>query len=684
MAIIDLYKTSIYKNLSQPKYGEDQTRADHGISLKNDKTALQISDKHIDRMPKIRSQLWGNSIIQLRPNDSARKNTYNNRLNYSLTSIKKVANFMISNKGIWNAVTQFILQSFNPQIETKVWNPLSVFSNTIPFLGYHERRHIWLGADTYSKSVLSEPFQSRNYFQAISPAPLSEKSGLDYANAGRDVMTNPTTWSLLNPNRYRYPIGADGGGIPLSSVTSPSDELMLNIGLAQQGFRYTKASGFNPSLDSQITAYKNAGSNFLTDLLKNIPYSGMLLRLFGYGILPGSSKIKIFNKYNVTYSYFSKGFIRIVDDEGKELQTYKIKEGDSPIIDILRNGIEKMINMKATEDMPFTFTDNIIDFVPKSPSGIGQLEGQTGTAVDDRLIKSPFDGKNKITNYIQTFGNILSKYKSDVEGTVDIDNNGVSITGNAMSYSKQIYDKSNDKTAPHIIYSYGFARPGAHRKDDRQIDLINALPYGKDYSDVESGNEYREDYGDLIPFKFYHINTGKWIVFRANLTGISDSITPTWNSKEYIGRADKVYTYKGADRKINFNFTINPMSPAELKPLWMKLNYLIGLNYPVYRKFSGIGQYLEAPFIKLTIGDMFENVPGIIDGGVTITVDDDSTWETRLKGIDSDGNDIARLPRLIRVTIGSFTPFGIDNNPLSSVSPYYSIIKKWQDDQKKE
>ena len=114
----------------------------------------------------------------------------------------------------------------------------------------------------------------------------------------------------------------------------------------------------------------------------------------------------------------------------------------------------------------------------------------------------------------------------------------------------------------------------------------------------------------------------KWIIFRAILEGITDTISPEYGEERYIGRPDKVYTYQGADRNISFTFSIYPKSKQELPVLMEKLNYLIGTCYPTFTK----EERMVTPFIELTMGDMFVNTPGLISS-LTVTVEEQSTWE---------------------------------------------------------
>jgi hypothetical protein len=145
-------------------------------------------------------------------------------------------------------------------------------------------------------------------------------------------------------------------------------------------------------------------------------------------------------------------------------------------------------------------------------------------------------------------------------------------------------------------------------------DYINMHPYGS--------KDLDKDVSDFIKFKFKDLVNNKFIVFRAILSGISDSISPEWESTRYIGRPDEVHVYTGTSRSISFTFNIYPNTKQEFPVLLEKLNYLVGLCYPSYTPENR----MVAPFINLTIGDMFVDTPGFLSS-LSVDVDDNSTWE---------------------------------------------------------
>ena len=183
---------------------------------------------------------------------------------------------------------------------------------------------------------------------------------------------------------------------------------------------------------------------------------------------------------------------------------------------------------------------------------------------------------------------------------------------------------------------------------DIGVDKVNLIPYGDKSLVNVDGSELTYDQLDYIPFKFRDAREaeGGHIVFRAILSGITDTFAPEYSSERYVGRPDSVHVYQGTNREISFTFDVYPKSDTELVTLWEKLNYLAGLTYPHWS--DGMG--MISPFTELTIGNMYKDTPGYISG-LTYTVQDNGTWETTFTA----------LPKYIQVNctfvyVGKYLP----------------------------
>jgi len=206
----------------------------------------------------------------------------------------------------------------------------------------------------------------------------------------------------------------------------------------------------------------------------------------------------------------------------------------------------------------------------------------------------------------------------------------------AKAYGRQ---KKLGNPAAKVVFtdrkmSKSFKGPIKGGKTTRNVNRANITPYGK-----------RGKGTDLVPLRFKDVYNEKWITFSAILSGITDTIAPDYATERYLGRPDSVYIYQGVSRAIGFSFDVYPTTRQELPVLWEKLNYLVGMCYPNWVKAPTVEDLkpltMISPICELTIGDMYKDTPGYLSG-VTLTVQDGSTWEFE---------DNLELPHHIQVAI---------------------------------
>jgi len=118
------------------------------------------------------------------------------------------------------------------------------------------------------------------------------------------------------------------------------------------------------------------------------------------------------------------------------------------------------------------------------------------------------------------------------------------------------------------------------------------------------------------------------IVFRAVIGSISDSFNASWNGFQLIGRGDQNFQYGGFTRDISIDFTVYATDRDEVKPIWRKLNALAGYTAPEYTT-DNIA--LVGPWMRITIGDLF-NQQAVLVKSVNYTLHSaDTTWETNIE-----------------------------------------------------
>jgi hypothetical protein len=165
-------------------------------------------------------------------------------------------------------------------------------------------------------------------------------------------------------------------------------------------------------------------------------------------------------------------------------------------------------------------------------------------------------------------------------------------------------------------------------------DTLNqsATWYSVDGTPPPLGNDKTLDDFDLIPFRFWSISKKTGVHFRATISGLSETVSPSWNSSKFIGNPYNFYTYEGVERSVSFTFKLYALNGEELKRMWEKLSFLNTFAYP--QQYAD--PYVTPPFMKFTLGNMYKDKEGFIES-LTFTVDDTTPWETGIPHINSSG-----------------------------------------------
>ena len=200
-------------------------------------------------------------------------------------------------------------------------------------------------------------------------------------------------------------------------------------------------------------------------------------------------------------------------------------------------------------------------------------------------------------------------------------------------------------------------RIGSGRKDE--INLTPLFTGDAHFAgDTSPGSSKKDNIRDLIRFRIQAVdtdnpNSGQWMVFRAYLTDLSDSVDATWNEVKYAGRGDKFWIYDSVSRKINISFKVAALSAEEMKPMYNKLNFLMSNLMPDY---SGV--LMRGPLVRISVGSWIDCQLGKLDS-LSYKVPQDSPWEIALDKPEG-GKQLLILPHVIEVTL-SFTPIGSES-----------------------
>jgi hypothetical protein len=127
-----------------------------------------------------------------------------------------------------------------------------------------------------------------------------------------------------------------------------------------------------------------------------------------------------------------------------------------------------------------------------------------------------------------------------------------------------------------------------------------------------------------------------------------------WDELQFIGRADKLYSYNGFSRTLSFTFNVVVGSVTELLPCWKKINYLASSvkpsNYTAGKLVNDrYNRFIVPPMFMLTIGDLYKYQPVVITS-LNVNIPDDAVWETLNENNSKTGwtylNGIIQAPNL--------------------------------------
>lgn len=293
----------------------------------------------------------------------------------------------------------------------------------------------------------------------------------------------------------------------------------------------------------------------------------------------------------------------------------------------------------------------------------GRKEGQQRLAGKDDTaiaagVESKNDGKTKYSDTVDetqddvALRNDLSSKLQALSGAIStLNTSGTSATREAVGITT--YSSMKDSQTPKVTLKtkYGI-------DSNEKSDFVNENTQYKGDS-LKVGDSTLDDY-DFITLKFTSMNKGDSVNFRATLSGITETTTPSWDSAKFIGSPFPYWTYTGIERSVSFNFKVYSTTPLQHIAAWQRLNFLTSLAYPQsYNK----GVAVIAPFLKITIGNLYKNQPCFISQ-LSYAVDDTGTWEvgpTAGMGMADDETftingesttlDNYKLPKVIDVSV---------------------------------
>ena len=277
--------------------------------------------------------------------------------------------------------------------------------------------------------------------------------------------------------------------------------------------------------------------------------------------------------------------------------------------------------------------------------GLESLQSSLSTQYFENFIKPKF-GPFRQTVNVSPSGGVTtptdSKETSD-EGLIKLSD---TFTGFGDPTTQPVGNTyPQDAGDIHTLIEFGM-------KDEELSEKLGRTQYKENIEDAhpnDSTNGMIEGSENGMPFYFKDMRDGAFVFFRAYIEGLTENISPSYASHNYIGRSEPVYTYERAEREISFTLKLIAQTSNELKMIYKKMNRLTSMCYPEYvdEGETGYGNRMKPPLAKLRMGELFgksnKELMGYIKS-VSYAVDNSATYETN--------PETGRVPTQVITTIG--------------------------------
>jgi hypothetical protein len=583
--------------------------------------------------------------------------------------LKRIGQYMITGNGLLYTGKQLLLQKSNAFNETRIYNPLSLLKAT---------------AKPGSTGLIDYPQRH-----------LETSGGI--LNFFKDALLSTIGYSTKDADKPRIDGTATGvGGVAYSAYAGARGG--ARAGLLRFGTANKASSIFNETWVSNAST-KNSGG-FLAKL-----GSALLSKLKSF--IPSTNPLGAFGgsagetwkyrpeyqtgKDGIYYSFLSdnSGFFKvntrgsvlfyndrkIASATGVEIASnfhkyYPKKQDDesSAVLYAKANAISTD-TIGAPQDAD-GYQNNLKDLYKRMVKSIDSYKNETGQfkksaeryseVKDDKGVSYPVyenlpDGKDAKDNFSVGMG---KKFKG-----LTLDGRGFSKAPNAGGI-----------IGTEDLYNALDPLPNGVRNNPPRVLRGAINEFGKGVGQFGAADDKQS--ADVIFFYFFDLINNVYIPFRATISALSDQHSAEWEDINYLGRADKLFLYKGFSRDVNFSFTVYANSAKEMLPMWNRINYLVGLTKP--SKYTGkaeitneeeIGEttgresrFIYPPMVTLRLGDLFNDQPCVISS-IGINVPDDANWESLrtneysydsspLKNIKYDSNVKSRqLPMRVDVSV---------------------------------
>ena len=594
----------------------------------------------------------------------------------TIRDLQRIGQYSVTGNGLLYLGKQLLMQNTNAFNETRIYNPLSLLKATA--------RPGSLGLIDYPKRHLETSGGLLNFFKDA----LLSTIGFETKDAEKPRIEGTATGvGGVAYSTYAGSLGGARAGLlrlgTAKSAISIFESRWVTIskkGNTDGGFLAKLGSALVSKLKSMIPSTNPMGAfggkesdtwEYRPEYKTGAMGVYDILRTDAPGFLTGKKSIEFTQFYNDTSPKANS--TGNVDVKALEYHRYYPNTGATVGDTSVRYASPDKIKTEGLTSDPST-------------GGIGALQGTTGL-------------KNVYAEYMKTIEsfdiNKPIQYRRSTEAYTGLKDKDVPYSSYkdipGKENTNENFYKKISKTETTLAYrqfpvssKYDDIKAGNVSRDSQDTYNENGVIDAKQF---DRGDEvrpilgYKNNSTDLIFFYFYDLINKIYVPFRATITGLGDQHSAEWEDINYIGRADKLFLYKGFSRDVNFSFTVYANSAKEMLPMWNRINYLVGFTKP--SKYTDMGvrtnsneaninaaraatveqqsvameddqdtqanltkiiealdeaskrnivsgkesRFIYPPMITFRLGDLFYDQPAVMQS-VSVTIPEDTNWES--------------------------------------------------------
>jgi hypothetical protein len=593
----------------------------------------------------------------------------------TVRDLQRIGQYSVTGNGLLYLGKQLLMQNTNAFNETRIYNPLSLLKATA--------KPGSLGLIDYPKRHLETSGGLLNFFKDA----LLSTIGFETKDAEKPgIQGTATGVGGVAYSTYAGSLGGARAGL-------------LRLGTAKSAIsKFESRWVTNPSQSGTNGGFlANLGSALVSKLKSLIPSTNPMGAFGGKESDTWQYRPEYKTEKDGAYYAFlsdNSGFLT-VNERASQLfyndGTYANANVAGKATVLLASNYHKYYPQKQdAKSTRIWYADKVK--IANDKVGIDDGDGHTNNLKDlhDRMvasIESFKGGANQFRRSAERYSEVKDSkdvsypsYK-DIPGGKSVNRKYTDMVGFSVGIENaNWFSKSNGLTK----VEGGYTTYKSSIEDYKSEDEYNALEVLPLYRG-EAPRELRQGMGDnasksrdLIFFYFYDLINKIYVPFRATVTGLSDQHSADWETIEYIGRADKLFLYKGFGRDVNFSFTVYANSAKEMLPMWNRINYLVGFTKP--SKYTDLGvrtrdinaeiakaqdqldvaegqvdltaaensakilesledrakknivsgkesRFIYPPMITFRLGDLFYDQPAVMQS-VSVTIPDDTNWES--------------------------------------------------------